>query len=139
MRRKSIFHTLHSTIESSSHQRIFVSGLQIQASIGVHPHEYESMQPIIMDIELDMGDMPSPKDDRLSETLDYGLVADKAEEIALEAHVQLVETLGARIADWALAVDPRVQACTVRIAKPQALIKADSAGVEVIKRRKAVA
>ena len=76
-----------------------------------------------------------PQDDRLHETLDYGLVADTATAIALETHVQLVETLADRIATWALAADPRVQACAVRIAKPQALDTADLAGVEVIRRR----
>lgn len=133
MNRKSIFRLLRSADQPS--QRIFVRGLQIQASIGVHPHEYEETQPVIIDIELDMGDMPAPQHDRLHETLDYGLVAEKAEEIALQAHVQLVETLADRIAAWALSVDPRVQACAVRIAKPQALLKAEAAGVEVIRRR----
>jgi len=116
--------------------RIFVEGLLIQANIGVHPHEYEGTQPILMDISLDMGPMPAPKDDRLHETLDYGLVAEKAEEITMQAHVQLVETLADRIADWALSADPRVQAVTVKISKPQALLKADAAGVEIHRSRK---
>lgn len=115
--------------------RIFVRGLLIQASIGVHPHEHEETQPVVIDIELDMGGMDLPKDDRLHETLDYGLVAQKAEELALEAHVQLVETLAERIADWALSADARVQRVAVSIAKPQALLKADTAGVEVVKSR----
>ena len=115
--------------------RIFVEGLLIQASIGVHPHEHETTQPIIMDIELDMGDMPPPQDDRLHETLDYGLVAEKAEEIALEAHVQLVETLAERIAAWALSADKRVLAARVKISKPQALLKAEAAGVEIVRMR----
>ena len=69
--------------------RIFVRGLLVQASIGVHPHEHESTQPIMIDIELDMGDMPAPTEDRLHETLDYSLVAEKAEQIAQigRAHV----------------------------------------------------
>ena len=115
--------------------RIFVKGLMIQASIGVHPHEYEAAQPIVIDVELDMADMDLPKEDRLHETLDYGLVAEKCEEIALKAHVQLVETLAERIADWALSADKRVRTVAVRIAKPQALLKADTAGVEIIKSR----
>ena len=73
--------------------RIFVRGLLIQASIGVHPHEHEQTQPVIIDVELDMGDMALPNEDRLHETLDYAVVAEAAEKIALEAHVQLVETL----------------------------------------------
>ena len=115
--------------------RIFVEGLLIQANIGVHPHEYEGTQPIIMDISLDMGPMPAPSEDRLHETLDYGMVAEKAEEITLEAHVQLVETLADRIANWALSTDPRVQAISVKISKPQALLKADAAGVEIYRTR----
>jgi dihydroneopterin aldolase len=120
---------------SEASTRIFVRGLLIQASIGVYPHEHEQTQPVIIDIELDMGAMDLPKDDRLHETLDYGLVAQKAEELALEAHVQLVETLAERIADWALSADPRVERVAVSIAKPQALLKADLAGVEVVKTR----
>ncbi|MGB0907575.1 MAG: dihydroneopterin aldolase [Maricaulaceae bacterium] len=115
--------------------RIFVEGLLIQASIGVHPHEYEATQPVIIDVTLDMGAMPAPTDDRLAETMDYALIADKAEEIALEAHVQLVETLADRIADWALDADSRVMSARVRIRKPQALLKADAAGVEITKFR----
>ena len=109
--------------------KIFVRGLELQASIGVHPHEYEAAQLIIIDVELDMADIEPPSDDKLVETLDYALVAETAAEFALEAHVRLVETLAARIARWALNVDPRVQACTVSIAKPHALVNAEAAGV----------
>ncbi|MBL4870044.1 MAG: dihydroneopterin aldolase [Robiginitomaculum sp.] len=114
-----------------SNTKIFVQNLEVQASIGVHPHEYESTQPIIISVELDMGAMPAPDDDRLAETLDYALVAQIAAEFAQEAHVQLVETLATRIANWALDTDKRVIACTVRIAKPHALINAEFAGVEI--------
>ena len=119
MSKRSLFRLLNRGAASEAKlpaMRIFVRGLLIQASIGVHPHEYESTQPVIIDIELDMGDMPPPSEDRLGETLDYGLVSEAAERIALEAHVQLVETLAERIADWCLAEDARVQACAVRIA-----------------------
>lgn len=135
MAKKSIFRLFRGDVPSQPEMRIFVRGLRVEAFIGVHPHEYERRQPIIMDIELDMGDMPPPQDDRLHETLDYGLVAQKAADIALDSHVQLVETLADRIAKWALAADNRVKACAVRISKPQALDTADLAGVEVIRRR----
>ena len=135
MAKKSIFRLFRGDVPSQPDMRIFVRGLRVEAFIGVHPHEYERRQPIIIDIELDMGNMTPPKDDRLHETLDYGLVADTATAIALETHVQLVETLADQIATWALSADARVQACAVRIAKPQALHSADLAGVEIIRRR----
>ena len=135
LKQKSIYRRLKDKQDVQPMTRIFVRGLMIQASIGVHPHEHEETQPIIVDIELDMSGMDAPKDDRLNETLDYGVVAEKAEEIALEAHVQLVETLAERIADWALGCDERVLSCAVRISKPQALLKAEVAGVEILRRR----
>jgi len=109
--RKTMLSRFHSRKSVPVSTRIFVKGLMIQASIGVHPHEYEATQPIIIDVELDMADMKLPKEDRLHETLDYGLV------------------------DWALSADERVQSVAVRIEKPQALLKADTAGVEVVKSR----
>ena len=115
---------------TQSSTKIIIKGLEVLASIGVHPHEHETAQMIIIDIELDMGTMPTPEDDMLEETLDYANVADKAAEFAQAAHVQLVETLAGRIANWALDTDKRVQACTVCIAKPHALINAKTAGVE---------
>ena len=116
--------------------KILINGLELLASIGVHPHEHESTQPIIIDIELDMGAMPIPREDKLDETLDYACVANKAAEFAQTAHVQLVETLAGRIASWALETDARVNACTVRIAKPHALINAETAGVELTMHRR---
>ena len=113
---------------------IFVEGLLMEASIGVHPHEHESRQPVIMDIWVDLNGI-SPEDDRLHETFDYAEVAENAERLALEAHVQLVETLAARIIRWALDADSRVEGVKVRIRKPQALLKADAAGVVMEGRR----
>ena len=107
---------------------IFVEGLFMEASIGVHPHEHESRQPVIMDIWVDLNGI-APEEDRLHETFDYAEVAANAERLALEAHVQLVETLASRIIEWALDADPRVEGVKVRIRKPQALLKADAAGV----------
>ena len=55
--RKTMLSRFHSRKSVPVSTRIFVKGLMIQASIGVHPHEYEATQPIIIDVELDMADM----------------------------------------------------------------------------------
>ncbi len=115
---------------SSQQCTIFVRGLRVDASIGVYPHEHESTQPIFIDVRLDLGDTPPPVEDRLGETIDYEAVANQAKSLAKEGHVQLVETLAERLANWCLE-DPRVKAVTVRIEKPNALAAADAAGVEI--------
>lgn len=106
---------------------VFIDGLEILASIGVHPHERESRQRIVVDVTLELGAHPAPQSDRLAETLDYQAVAALVERICGGEHVQLVETLASRIAEDCIS-DDRVQAVTVRIAKPDALSAAHAAG-----------
>ncbi|MGF1461888.1 MAG: dihydroneopterin aldolase [Maricaulaceae bacterium] len=118
----------------SGETTVFVRGLRVDASIGVHPHEHETVQPILIDIAVDLGAYPGPKEDRLAEVLDYQTLADKAETFARAGHVQLVETLAERIAAWCLR-DSRAVEVRVRIEKPQALGAAAAAGVEIVRRR----
>ncbi len=113
---------------------VFVHGLEVMASIGVHPHEKETRQRVLVDVELNLGDLPPPVDDRLAETIDYQEIAKRVETLAREGHVQLVETLAERIAAWCLN-DARVVAVTVRVAKPEALTNAAAAGCVVTRRR----
>lgn len=117
------------TMKTTSNTQILIESLEVMASIGVHPHEYETTQPLIINMSIEMGHMAAPVEDRLSETLDYSVLADKACELAQEAHVQLVETLAHRIAHWTLEHDNRVVSCTVHIRKPHALINAQAAAV----------
>ncbi len=106
---------------------VTVRGLELSASIGVHPHEHTRLQPIRVDITLDLGPTPAPQDDRLAETVDYQAVCEATEALVAQGHVQLVETLADRIAQWCLR-DSRVHAVTVVIEKPDALANAQSAG-----------
>jgi dihydroneopterin aldolase len=110
--------------------KVFIDTLQVSASIGVHPHEHETRQMIIVDVELDMGATPTPKHDRLNETADYEAITKAIEGMADEGHVQLVETLAERIARWCLK-DSRVLKARVRVAKPAALPNARAVGCEV--------
>lgn len=114
--------------------RVFIQGLDVMASIGVHPHEHDREQRIIVDVTLDLGELPPPRNDRLGETVDYQAVARQVEAFARDGHVQLVETLAERIAAWCLE-DPRVIAATVRVAKPEALENAFAAGCEITRSR----
>jgi dihydroneopterin aldolase len=114
--------------------RIFLRGYKVMVSIGVHPHEHLAKQAIQVDVELDLGAMPAPSDDRLVETLNYEWVADLIEDLCNQGHVQLIETLVERIAARCLT-DERVLAARVRIEKPGAIAKADAAGVEIYRQR----
>jgi len=106
---------------------VLVRGLEVQAAIGVHAHEHGRLQPLVVDVELDLGAGPIH---RLSDTLDYEGVARVARELAGGEHIALVETFAERVA-LACLEDARVQAVKVRVEKPGAIPGAAAAGCEV--------
>lgn len=112
--------------------KVFVTGLQVQAQIGVYRHEIGRVQPLIVDVELDV---PTSASDRLAETVNYEMILQAAQDLAAQGHVDLVETFAHRLADRCLA-DGRVSRARVRIEKPLALAPhAVGAGVEIVVER----
>jgi dihydroneopterin aldolase len=109
--------------------RVFVTGLKVQAEIGVYKHEIGRVQPLVVDVELDV---PTAGADRLSETLNYETILAAARLIAGGGHIELVETFAERLAQACLS-DPRVTQARVRVEKPLALAPdAVAAGVEIV-------
>lgn len=109
--------------------KVFVTGLKVQAQIGVYRHEIGRVQPLIVDVELDV---PTSGSDRLAETVNYETILQAAQQLAAEGHIDLVETFAHRLAARCLA-DPRVTRARVRIEKPLALAPdAVGAGVEIV-------
>lgn len=108
--------------------RVFVRGLTVQAQIGVYKHEVGKVQPLVVDVELDVPDVGR---ERLSDTLNYETILAAAQAIADQGHIQLVEAYADRLARACLE-DARVARARVRVEKPLALAPhAVAAGVEV--------
>ncbi|WP_293903994.1 dihydroneopterin aldolase [Phenylobacterium sp.] len=109
--------------------RVFVTGVKVQAEIGVYRHEIGRVQPLIVDVEVDVATDGS---DRLADTLNYETILAAAQAVAAEGHMHLVETFAHRLARRCLA-DPRVSRARVRVEKPLALAPdAVGAGVEIV-------
>jgi dihydroneopterin aldolase len=106
---------------------VFVKGLRVEAGIGVYDHEHGRLQPLVIDVSLDLG---PAEVHGLADTINYETVAASARRIVAEGHVGLVETFAERLALHCLE-DDRVLAVTVRIDKPGALEAADGAGCEL--------
>ena len=108
--------------------KVFVTGVRIQAEIGVYKHEVGRAQPLVVDVELDV---PTAGAERLADTLNYETILESAQRIAGAGHIQLVETFAERLARACLD-DPRVTRARVRVEKPLALAPdATGAGVEI--------
>jgi dihydroneopterin aldolase len=107
---------------------VFVRGLRVDAYIGVHAHERGRVQPLIVEVEIELAD---PHVERLSDTLNYEKVVEAARAVAASGHVDLVEEYAERLGRACLA-DPRARRVRVRIDKPHALEGAEAAGCEAV-------
>ncbi len=108
--------------------KVFVRGLKVEAQIGVYDHEHGRMQPLVVDVELDVA---ASHCERLPDTVNYETIGEAARAIVAEGHIDLVETFAERLAQ-ACFTDPRVTRARVRVEKPLALAPhAAAAGVEI--------
>jgi dihydroneopterin aldolase len=118
-------------------RHVFVRGLTVKAHLGVHPHEAEQAQRVVIGLDLAVRDEHAPRGegpDQLARVVDYAAVAATARRIASAGHVRLAETLAERIA-LALLADERVVRARVSVEKPDVLPDAASVGVVVERTR----
>jgi 7,8-dihydroneopterin aldolase/epimerase/oxygenase len=116
---------------------VFVRGLELRASLGVHPHEKAAAQRVVIDVELAVRDEAAPSgvgEDDLRRTVDYAAVVRAATAIVAAGHTLLVETLAEKIARAAL-VDPRVARARVSVEKPDAFTEAAGVGAIIERMR----
>ncbi len=116
----------------TSWRRLFVRDLIIDCAIGIHAHERGRRQRVAIDVTLDIADPDASHRDRIGEVVSYDDVVAGIRAIVAEGHINLVETLAARIADMCLA-DQRVATARVRVTKLDVLGNGAVVGVEIMR------
>lgn len=114
-------------------QHLFINGLELDCSIGVHPHERLSPQPVRIDIQLTRPEPLQPIDDDFANVVCYEALIERIKAIALSGHVNLVETLAERISDGICSEVPAITKIKVKVCKLAAFDNVLSVGVELEK------
>ncbi|GAA4460762.1 dihydroneopterin aldolase [Phytohabitans houttuyneae] len=110
--------------------RIELSGLRARGHHGVYDFERERGQDFLVDVALEVDLAPAARSDDVADTIHYGELAERLVAVVGGEPVNLIETLAERLAEVCLA-DPRVEAATVTVHKPQAPIPHEFADVAV--------
>jgi dihydroneopterin aldolase len=118
--------------------RISLTGLRVRGFHGVFEHERRDGQEFVVDVRLDVDTVGADQSaagaasagfggagfggaDRLDETVDYGVLAQRLHDVIAGEPVNLIETLADRLA--AVCVDDsRVRRAEVTVHKPGAPI-----------------
>ncbi len=114
--------------------RIELRGLTVRGNHGVFDHERRDGQNFIVDITVWIDLAVAAGSDDLSDTFDYGVLAQRAAAVVAGPPRNLIETVAAEIADDVMT-DARVHAVEVVVHKPQAPIPLTFGDVAVVARR----
>lgn len=108
--------------------------MKVRGQHGVFDHERANGQDFVVDIMVWIDLAGAAASDELADTYDYGALAQLAADVVAGPARNLIETVGAQIADQVMD-DERVHAVEVVVHKPQAPIPQQFADVAVVVRR----
>jgi dihydroneopterin aldolase len=113
---------------------INLRGLRVVSICGVLPEERERAQPFSLDLDLTVDLSAAGKSDDLADTVNYAAVADLVVAEAARTRCQLLEALTEHLGVAILALDARIEAVEVTIAKLRPPMPHDIATVGVTRR-----
>ena len=113
---------------------IRLRGLRARGFHGVLAHERQQGQVFIVDVALEVDTAQAAASDELVDTVDYAALAERLSGVISGEPVNLIETVAERLAAICLA-DPRVQAVTVDVHKPEAPVTVPVEDISVTIRR----
>lgn len=116
---------------------IRIRGLRVVGTHGVLAEEKARPQPFEIDLDLTVDLALAAVTDRLSDTVDYGAVAQRAAAVVTDRSFELLEALAGAVAEAVLASDLRIVAVTVHLRKTRPPVPLDlgTVGVRITRRQ----
>ena len=122
---------MNNNIQLPGCRRLFLQDYEVWINIGVHDFEKTGEQRVLINVDLFVPlALSTPKEDKLSEVLDYDFIRRTVMERVSRGHIHLQETLADDLLALMLA-HPQVQGARVSTAKPDVYPDCAAVGVEV--------
>lgn len=114
--------------------KVFISQLQVNTIIGVFDFEKQAKQALFFDVEMLTNFAQAAKSDNVNDVVDYAKVSARIIAHCEATQVELLETLAEQLATIILS-EFAVSQVTLRISKPQAVIEAQTVGIEITRKK----
>ena len=113
---------------------VLIKDFIIYEIIGIHQKEKENKQKIIFNIVIDVNQNIYPDENNLSSIVDYEKITNKLKKLAKNKKYNFLESLAEDSFNEIFA-DKRINSVKIKIEKPDAIVNAQSVGIEVFKSR----
>ena len=115
-------------------RRVFIRDLVLPARIGIHDHEREQAQPVIINVDASVEEAVegggATTTGTIADVVCYETLTEQIKQVLAGGHIDLVEVLAEEIAAR-LLTDPRIIRLRIRLKKPEAIAEAAGVGVEI--------
>ena len=113
---------------------VLIKDFIIYEIIGIHKNEKLNKQKIIFNIVINVNQNIYPDENDLSSIVDYEKITNKLKKLAKNKKYNFLESLAEDSFNEIFA-DKRINSVKIKIEKPDAIVNAQSVGVEVFKSR----
>lgn len=110
--------------------KVFISQLRVDTIIGVYDFEKQAKQPLFFDVTMLTDFSQAAESDDVNDVVDYAKVSERIISHCKTEQVELLETLAEQLTTIILA-EFAVSQVTLRISKPQAVLEAQTVGIEI--------
>jgi len=106
---------------------ISIRGIEVDCVVGVYPHERDTPQPLLVDLEFRLETEEAAVSERLSQTVDYDFTAAQVAFLLQSCRFRLIESAAHVLARYLLAPPTpdshasRIESLKLRLTKPGAL------------------
>ena len=113
-----------------SEETIHIENLRVECIIGIHPHEREHTQPLLISLSIPWSFAQASASEEIAATVNYSAVAKETTRFVQEGKFQLLETLARRLAQH-LGSTFGLGELHLYIQKPEAVAASDGAAVSL--------
>lgn len=113
---------------------IAIKDLNLDALIGIHPHEKKTKQKILINIILNSPYESKSVNDKIENVVSYEHIVNRIKKLVNSGHIGLLETLAEKVAEICLR-DKRVLDARVSIEKLEVFAETKSVGIEIFRQQ----
>ena len=114
---------------------IRIHDLKISCIIGVYPRERVTLQPLFLDIDMEIDIRQAAKTENVRDTVDYAGVAQMLTNLVQDKKFKLIESVAVQSCDLIMSIYTNVIFCRVQVRKPEAMPQAKWVSVVVEQHR----
>ncbi|WP_371262079.1 dihydroneopterin aldolase [Rhizobacter sp. Root404] len=109
---------------------IFIEGFTGETIIGIHESELHRPQPLVIDVHAGVPHARACETDRIHDTIDYGVVAERLRRLLAEHRLTLLEAFAETIADILIG-EFGARWVRVKVVKPRKFADVGAVGVQI--------